>query len=144
MTADTLFDVPEPERPEPAEKISADRRRTQRQHTAIANGLHPLGLALAGRQLLLHPDALVDDRDAPGPTCGGCRFRRQFEHHNRTYPKCTFGAETVTRPTYDRKGTYQATQYPRLSNGAGTDVRAWWPACPDHEPETATQQEGIE
>jgi hypothetical protein len=18
--------------------------------------------------------------------------------------------------------------------GAGTDVRAWWPACPDHEP----------
>lgn len=128
-----LFDVPEPEPVAPAEKVSADRRRTQRQLAAISNGLHPLGLTLAGRQLLLHPDA-PRDRDAPGPRCGDCRFRRLFEHHNRTYPKCTHGATTTTRPTYDGKGTYQHTEYPRASNGAGTDIRAWWAACSDHEP----------
>jgi hypothetical protein len=46
----------------------------------------------------------------------------------------------VTRRKID--GTeYQATEYPRVSNGAGTDVRSWWPACPDYQPETAPPTE---
>ncbi|WBB94244.1 hypothetical protein [Verrucosispora sp. WMMC514] len=102
--------------PAPVEKVSADRRRAQRQAAAIAAGWHPLGLAL-GRHLRLHPDApRSDDRTTPGPRCGSCWYREVLGHHNRSYGKCTVedGA--------------------RISNGAGTDVRRWWPACRDYSP----------
>lgn len=133
--SDTLFDVPEPTPEEPAEKLSADRRRTQRQAHAIGAGVHPLALAL-DYHLGLHRDAPRTREDAPGPRCGDCRFRHLFEHHNRTYPKCTHGAHLIQGRKWDGSGTYEYLEYPRSSNGAGTDVRAWWPACPDHEPET--------
>jgi hypothetical protein len=120
------------------ETLSADRRRTQRQREVIAQGVHPLSLAITPT-LRLHPDA-PRDRDGDGPRCGDCRFRELDRYHNRTYPKCTAGAHPVTRRKFD--GTeYQATEYPRVSAGAGTDVRAWWPACPDYQPETATPNE---
>lgn len=120
------------------ETLSADRRRTQRQREVIAQGVHPLSLAVTPT-LRLHPDA-PRDRDGDGPRCGDCRFRELDRYHNRTYPKCTAGAHPVTRRKFD--GTeYQATEYPRVSAGAGTDVRAWWPACPDYQPETATPNE---
>jgi hypothetical protein len=134
-----LFAVDEP----PAvvaevEMLSADRRRTIRQTEAIARREHPLSLAL-GWTLKLHDDAPVD-RDTSGPRCGSCVFRVLDEYRNRTYPKCTADARPVTRRKFD--GTeYQATEYPRVSNGAGTDVRAWWPACPDYQPETAPHTE---
>lgn len=113
------------------EKMSADRRRTQRQHEAIAAGLHPLSMALDTKIRLL-------PYSADGPlTCGDCRFRKLFSHHNRAYPKCTWGS--VSRKKIGILGDpYTATEYPRLSNGAGTDIRAFWPACTEFQPKEET------
>lgn len=115
-----LFDADQyrvnPEPAEPVEKLSADRRRSIRQSTALANRVHPLSLAL-GRTLRLHPDAPPgDDREAAGPRCGSCWYREVLGYHNRSYAKCT------------------ADDGDRVSHGAGTDVRAWWPACRDYSP----------
>jgi len=127
--ADALFDLDPADvrTPEPQEKLSADRRRTQRQAQAIENGRHPIGLAL-GWPLKLHPEAApADDRKAPGRRCGNCRFRQIFRYHNKTYPKCV-------RPDGDSAEQYERLGPPRATHGAGTDVRAWWPGCADHEP----------
>lgn len=116
--ADTLFDVEPLPGAEP--KLSNDRRRTQRQAEHLAAGLHPLTCAL-GYQIKLHADAApADDRDASGLRCGTCRFRQTINGHTRSYPKCSYGA--------DKSG-----HWPRHSFGAGTDIRAWFPACSDYE-----------
>ena len=118
MNDDALFDIdPANVRtPEPAEKISADRRRTIRQAEALARGVHPLALAV-GWRIRLHPDAApANDPKSDGLRCGGCRFRQVIGYHSRSYPKCRHGDGV------------------RESHGAGTDVRAWWPACTDYEP----------
>lgn len=47
-----------------------------------------------------------------GRTCGDCKHRVLIGHHNRVYPKC------------DRT---------TITHGAGSDCRAWWPACTMHE-----------
>lgn len=106
---ETLFSGYEPA---PAEPMSADRARTARQHAQVAAGIHPLTRGP------LHPDAPRDtnstDRARP-TTCGTCAHRSTAGR----YPKCTllvFG-----KPIY-------------VTNGPATDVRAWWPGCPDHEP----------
>ncbi|MEU3452118.1 hypothetical protein ABZ671_00545 [Micromonospora sp. NPDC006766] len=112
---DAAFRV-EPAMAEPVGKLSAGRRRTQRQSQALTARVHPLGLAL-GRTLRLHPDAPpADDRQAPGPRCGSCWYRQVLGYHGRSYAKCT------------------ADDGSRVSHGAGTDVRAWWPGCVDHSP----------
>lgn len=110
---DTLFGLmPVPVSDIP--KLSPDQRRTQRQAEFLARGLHPLAAALRW-SLRLHPDAApVDDRKAPGRRCGNCWYRETSLWHNRTYAKCTADDGT------------------RITHGAGTDVRAWWPACRDH------------
>lgn len=120
--ADTLFDLPPDATitPEPVEKLSADRRRTIRQAQTIAAGRHPLG----GR---LHEQAApADDRDAPGRRCGNCWYRRlTYTNGNRQWPKCFVDQENPT----------DAQPYPvslRLTRGAATDVRRWWPACTQH------------
>lgn len=118
-----LFEVPEPV-PEPVEKLSADRRRTQLQAARIARGLHPLGGSL-GYPLPLHRDA-EKSRTAGGPRCGSCRYRAVIPWHSRSYPKCLFGYQSL-----DAGGNENP---PRATHGAGSDVRAWWPACPDWEP----------
>ncbi|MFJ8818186.1 hypothetical protein [Amycolatopsis thermoflava] len=88
-----------------------DARRTERQGRYLASGVHPLTAAL-GHPVPLHAEAApAASRTAPGRRCGSCRFRRPGE-----YPKCT------------------AHDGARITRGAGTDVRAWWPACTDHEP----------
>jgi hypothetical protein len=111
MAADALFDGPEP-----LAGLSADRSRTVRQRVALTHGQHPLSVTLG--PLALHADAApADDKRADGRRCGNCRFRQQTGPHS--YPKCGF-AEPA-----------------RISRGAGTDCRAWWPACTDHEPEVA-------
>ncbi len=61
----------------------------------------------------VHP--LTKQRARPDlGTCGDCRFREVFGYHNRSFPKCT---------------RYES----RITHSAASDVRAWWPACPDHE-----------
>lgn len=123
MSDDTLFPVEAASQPtaEPAEKLSADRRRTVRQVDALANGRHPLELALRW-PLRLHIEAApADDPDAGGRRCGNCRFRRRVLHNDGRFPKCLFGAPADG-------------DAPRVTRGNGTDVRAWWPGCRDHEP----------
>lgn len=103
-------------------KVSAQRRRTVRQHQAAANGVHPLGLAL-GYPIAMHPDA-PRDRTGDGPRCGTCWYRKLLRYHHRKYPKCLFDVENETD---QRPGLAH-----RVSHGPGTDVRAWWPACVDY------------
>jgi len=55
--------------------------------------------------------------DDTNRTCGNCRFREVFGRAKRGYPKCTYGGDTP----------------PRATHSAASDVRAWWPACTDHE-----------
>ena len=111
--SETLFpelipaEIPEPER------LSADRRRTIRQHAEVAAGRHPL----THRRI----------SDDPEARCGNCRFRELFDHHRRTYPKCVW-----TPPTWSAD-EYATTRPPRHTNGAASDVRAWWPGCTEHE-----------
>lgn len=104
--------LPEPV-PDPYAGLSADRRRTLRQAEQLGAGRHPL------TRRPLHPEAApADDRNAPGRRCGNCRFREVLGHHNKAFAKCVWTSGDV--PLY-------------LSHGAATDVRAWWPACPEHE-----------
>lgn len=92
------------------ETLSADRQRTLRQAANVAAGIHPLTLGP------LHPSAVrtAERGDSPGRpyTCGTCTLRRP----SAGYPKCW------------------ADDHGRITRGAGSDVRAWWPACPDYQP----------
>lgn len=106
---------------EPAEKLSPDQRRTRLQSERLAKRVHPISAAGGYWPVPLHAEAApVDDRDADGRRCGNCYFRVVRLHHDRSYPKCT----------WSRDG---GTTYPRVTNGAASDVRAWWPGCIDHE-----------
>ena len=97
----------------PVEELSPDRRRTARQQADVEAGRERHG----GRLHVLasrHRDA-----DAPKDdpfTCGTCWFREVLSYHNRSYAKCVAGDGI------------------RVTHGAGSDVRAWWPACPDYSP----------
>lgn len=82
-------------------KVSTDRRRTMRQRADVEAGRHPL---TRGR--------LAAD---PAAKCGNCRFRVLFEHHRKSYPKCTVDGSK------------------RMTHSVASDVRAWWPGCADHE-----------
>lgn len=128
--ADTLFDGWEPEErtPKPSEDmtLSAGRRLTLRQAEQIANGVHPLTRGP------LHPlTSRHRDADAPKAdpfTCGSCLFRKSEKYHNHSYAKCWLpnplaGADAPSARIYDR-----------VTHGPASDVRAWWPACPDYSP----------
>lgn len=109
----------------PGEDLSPGQRRRRRQEQALGKGNHPLGLAFRVA-LLLHSDAPpVDDREAPGPRCGSCRFRELMHAGSRSQPKCLRGWRPGKPP-------------PWATHGAATDVRAWWPACRHWEPEEAS------
>ncbi len=120
-----LFDAdPAPALP-PPEPLSPDRRRTLRQHQAVENGVHPLALVF-GPAVRVHSD--------PARRCGNCRHRCPSGAH--AYPKCLLGYQRTELPPDDhrrRSGQTHAVSMPRVSSGAATDVRAWWPACTDHE-----------
>lgn len=117
--SETLFEGYDPPPVVEVAPMSADRRRTQRQADDIAIGRHPL----TGGPL--HPLA-SRHRDATAPkddpfTCGSCWHRLVLRYHGKSYAKCVLG-ETTEKPG------------PYLTHGASTDVRAWWPACPDYSP----------
>lgn len=116
-----LFPEPERDIPPPDERTPGQRRR-DRQLAALRRGQHPLSLALG--PLPLHPQARRDDdrTDDGTPRCGGCRHRAQHNPgHARPYPKCRFG---------DGR---------RITNGEGSDVASWFPACTSYEPTEATR-----
>lgn len=126
--SETLFPGYEPEvRPLlPSEEpgLSADRKRTLRQAEEVQAGIHPLTKGP------LHPLA-SKHRDAASPkadpfTCGSCWFRQLVKHHDYRYPKCFHGAENPTDTA--------AGRLPWVTGSAATDVRAWWPACPNYTP----------
>jgi len=115
MADDALFDIPATPIPE---AISADRRRTLRQKQAVDLGGHPLGIVIDG--IRRHPETLgqayaANDPKARSLTCGSCIHRVLMGYHTADYPKCNAGGIA------------------RISHGSGTDIRAWWPACTDHE-----------
>lgn len=95
----------------PPEKEGHDARRTRRQRELVAAGIHPLTRQRARPEL---------------GTCGDCLHRRLVSYRNRSYPKCDAG---TIPPGNDRPDTW-----PRANHSGSTDVRAWWPACPDHGP----------
>lgn len=109
---DALFDVtPQPAPPQESE----GQRRTRRQRELLAAGQHPLTLVLS-HPLRLHADAAPGgDKRADGLRCGTCSHRTYATSNGRHYPKCTVPG--------------------RMSNGAATDCRAWWPACVNHLPQ---------
>ena len=91
-------------------KGSAGQRLRERQASDVREGRHPL----TGGQI--HPQSTraakaSDAKDLPF-RCGSCIHRLLLRHHDATYPKC--GRSTMT-------------------HGGATDVRAWWPACPQWE-----------
>lgn len=60
----------------------------------------------------VHPLMRTKTRPDVG-TCGDCAHRLVLGHHNRSWPKCELAG---------------------ITHGAGTDCRAWWPACDRFDP----------
>lgn len=105
------------------EPLSADRRRTKRQADLIAIGRHPLTGGAIHSLASRHRDA-SSPKDDPF-TCGSCYFRNVEKDHDRSYPKCWLPAADCGA---------DKPRYPRVSHSAASDVRAWWPACPEYVP----------
>lgn len=133
--AETLFDGWEPEvrelRPSEDMTLSAGRRLTLRQAEMVTNGIHPLTRGPLHSLASTHRDADAP-RDDPF-TCGSCYFRSAAGYHGRSYAKCFLpgpntGQEVGAGPVTVIIG------YPRVAHSAASDVRAWWPACPDYSP----------
>ncbi|MEV7805051.1 hypothetical protein AB0O28_19080 [Microbispora sp. NPDC088329] len=123
---DALFDIEAPPPAEPEPKESPDARRTRRQGELLARGSHPLGLSL-GWPLRLHKEAApADDRQAGGRRYGNCRFRQVLAARVRGFPKCV-------HPGSQSAESYETLGPLRVTHGAASDVRAWWPGCVDHE-----------
>ena len=136
--SDSLFDA-EPLRTVPEvvepEKMTAGERLRRRQAARIASGLHPLSMNGAIIRLLDGPRPLDKGQAGhagPYKSCGDCVFRQAIPGGNRDFPKCVFGARTVTR-TWGGPQTYVYTERPRASHSESSDVRAWWPACVNFE-----------
>lgn len=109
-----LFDgyepMPIPKSQEPG--LSADQKRTLRQAEGIRKGIHPLTKGPVHE----FGDKFAKSTDAKDLAfrCGSCVFRVVYRYHDKSIPKCRID---------DGK---------RDTRSAGTDVRAWWPACPDY------------
>lgn len=127
MDQPPLFPGYEPPAPDTVEDLSAGQRLTQRQAAYVALGVHPLTRGP------LHPLA-SRHRDAAAPkadpfTCGSCRFRQVVPYRGRTYPKCLWYPPAGVPPE-----TLPLDKFPRVAHSQTSDVRAWWPACPDYVP----------
>jgi hypothetical protein len=119
--------VPKPESKSPGQRL------TEIQSMRIRTGIHPLSGKVAGCYLTLHPEAAAPEPSAEGRRCGNCRFRRPSNRGtSRDYPKCHFQT-----PAYARNAP---RAFPRVTSGAASAVRGWWPACVDHQyPEEGPQ-----
>lgn len=104
MTQPSLFPDLVPLDPPVVEQLSAGQRLTLRQRGQVAVGIHPL----RGGRVSTDPEA----------RCGNCCHRLLVNlGTGRDYPKCLlYGLDS-----------------PLVTHGPATDVRAWWPACPQHQ-----------
>ncbi|HEY9264592.1 MAG TPA: hypothetical protein VIQ11_08325 [Mycobacterium sp.] len=112
-----------PEKPEHNPSLSAGQRLTLRQAADISVGRHPLTGGTLHELASRHRDSASPKKDPF--TCGSCYFRSSELYHNTSYPKCWLPApgSSADKP-----------RYTRVTHGPATDVRAWWPACPDYSP----------
>jgi hypothetical protein len=96
-----------------------------RQLAMLNRGWHPLSVP-TGKQLPLHPDAPdAANRDAAGPRCGNCWFRRTSTRPGRNpRNRCIKG--TIEDPT---------TVPSAAARASSTQVPAWWPACHHYTPQ---------
>ena len=88
-------------------KGSAGQRLRERQANDVQQGRHPL----TGGKIHKFADVAAkagDAKDLPY-RCGSCIHRLLLRYHDGTYPKC---------------------EQSQMTHGSATDVRAWWPACP--------------
>jgi hypothetical protein len=96
--------------------------------------MHPLAHVVPG--LRLHPRApRVPANDGHGTDpyrCGSCAYRRLVGGHARDYPKCLYGYTETPIPEAEQRpnGPTLRISTPRVTRGEASDVRAWWPACP--------------
>lgn len=134
MSIDGLFAEPEHIGGPTVDTRSPAERRRAVHLEVIAKGYHPLGVALRAT-IPLHPAAPRDGRREPDgtPRCGTCAFRVVTNSgHAKSFPKCLVGGEPRTSTGHGNQ-PYRWTFYPRATNGEGTDVAAWWPACGDYQ-----------
>lgn len=137
MTADALFPGPDPT-PAP-QSTTAGQRLRARQSDRIRAGLHPL--AHVATNLRLHPDAVLvvenDGRRTDPYRCGSCAHRRLVGGHATPFPKCLHGYTRTPIPEAEQKpnGPKFRIKTPRVTNGAATDVAAWWPGCTEWTPQ---------
>lgn len=114
-----LFQLPAGARRRPA---SPQVKRTARQRFLITTGLHPLSTVVASRMLRLHPNAARDPTDrTSGPRCRDCAFRGPLNPLGEPW-------EANTDRCWVNRGA-------RVTRGAATALRAWWPACEDWAPD---------
>ena len=119
-----LFAGYEPPEPESTEELSAGQRLTRRQAANVAAGIHPLTRGRLHELASRHRDAKSPKNDPF--TCGSCWFREVLRYHGKSYAKCMQGVENPTDQTKGRA--------PYVTHSEATDVRAWWPACPNYSP----------
>jgi hypothetical protein len=128
MTADALFSDEGLRVEVTHDEATAGERMRRRQALRIAHGCHPL--SIYGVCIPLHADA---PRDAyrgdprPYPRCGDCQLRQMVGGHAKAFPKCLYGYQAPLVSTA-----------PRYSQSEASDVRAWWPACIDYQPEASS------
>lgn len=108
-----LFDLPTTSRRRPGSTAS---RRTGRQSFLIFLGYHPLSPVTPGRTLRLSSAAQAGRKG--GPRCGNCAFVGWL------------GAET---PWESSQMKCWFDKGKRVTRGAATTVRLWWPGCTDWE-----------
>lgn len=112
MTDLELFRVDQPPAPEPAEKMSADRRRTLRQRALIDAGVHPL------TRTKTRPDL---------GTCGGCAHRvLTATNGNRSWPKCDL-REITHGPGSDVRRWWPACERFEPGDRLSDDAARWTP-----------------
>lgn len=121
-----LFNGYEPEPVEDLSHLSAGQRLTARQAADVAAGIHPLTRGPIHSLASRYRDAQTGRGDPF--TCGSCRFRLVEKYHDKSYPKC-YLPDGNTGADAPQKYIYR-----RVTNGPASDVRAWWPACPDYSP----------
>ena len=110
MTGDVdLFGDPIPEPGIPLTLAAKPPTSQPDRNTSYGRRLTEAQRALAMQGI----NPLTGRRGPEGATCGTCTHRVIYTNNRKQYPKCDIGP---------------------VSHGPKTDVRAYWPACPNYDP----------